>query len=896
MSKQVSLATCLARMYEGGNCDSQNKGGSVGQAKKPSGANQSSVVNNLSTIDSKLNLLNEKVDQIVNFQGEVLKKLEDMSHGMGDFEKNIEVLKILKDTDEVVAEKNNEVKYSQPTDCLSHPEMKPLFMELFKLVTSVHQDTAKQNEKLNGIEKMLSAVDKAIHFVGETFKNSNIVQFILKGIVPWKKGSLIESSEANNKVEEKGAKPKHGFSNRGVQVQINREVLEEDNGCEDAQSYGNVQKLKDEHTNAGSIILLGPQATFHVEGGISPHQPPETAAKCKELGHSDFRGAPVMTNKFGGASRKLVSAATEKVKEVPRENKEYAQSWNFAEDNLKKMTKISTDNEAYQLQGVERSQGKETAKIILTVMTGVPEVSLVATQSKIDGRCTLILERTSDTKQGMPSSSTEKANPETRATKEVMPAACEGLKEPHKKYKEQQKPKEEMRPNILQKTAKEKKPNIALDARISKLSKASVTQEKVIENIKTQTGQQSEENAQSCQNKVENKCKSDKGSESKDSKELQKASQEPEKIAEVNDSAEITNKAKETTGPAEKPEDSKTIIDDSPSPPAPFSHRIVTTKQIHVTSSYTVHHNEVLGGGRFGQVHKCAEISTGLELAAKTIKVKGPKEREEVKNEITVMNQLNHVNLIQLYDAFEAKNNVTLIMEYVGGGELFDRIIDENYNLTELDTIIFVKQICEGIQYLHQQYVLHLDLKPENILCVNNTGNQIKIIDFGLARRYKPREKLKVHFGTPEFLAPEVVNYDYVSFSTDMWSVGVITYMLLSGMSPFLGDHDTETMNNIINANWNFDTEGFENVTEESKEFVSNLLVKEKSRFSAAQCLKHNWLNNLAEKAKKCRVRLRSQVMLQKYIAQRLWRKNFYAIAAANRFRKMNQQSLSKFV
>ncbi|XP_067854034.1 myosin light chain kinase 3 isoform X1 [Heptranchias perlo] len=697
------------------------------------------------------------------------------------------------------------------------------------------------------------------------YKESQLYRSVRLSTGGFNVSDYIKRFAANNEVEEKGAKPKHGFSNRGVQVQINREVFEEDNDGEDTQSCGNVQK--DEHTNINSVILIEPHETYQFEGGISQHQPPETAARHKDLGHCDFRGAPVMTNKSGSASRKEVSAARRE-QEVPGESKEYTTCQNFTEDNQKDMIKTSTDNEVYQGQGMEMCQGKETDKIILTVTTGAPEVILAATQSKPDGNCILLLERASDTIQGTPSIPTEKANPGVIATKEIQPATFEGVKEAHK----QQKPKGDMRPNILQKTAKGKKPNTAPDARISKLPKPSVTQEKALENNKTQTGQKIEENTQNYQNKIENKCKSDKGDESKDAKELQKARKEPEKITEA-DSTEITNKEKETKGPIEKPEDYKIIIDDSPPPPAPFNHRMVTTKLIHVTSSYTVHHNEVLGGGRFGQVHKCEEISTGLEFAAKIIKIKGPKEREEVKNEITVMNQLSHVNLIQLYDAFEAKNNVTLIMEYVGGGELFDRIIDENYNLTELDTIIFVKQICEGIHYLHQQYVLHLDLKPENILCVNNTGNQIKIIDFGLARRYKPREKLKINFGTPEFLAPEVVNYDYVSFSTDMWSVGVITYMLLSGLSPFLGDHDTETMNNIINTNWDFDAEGFENVSEEAKEFVSNLLVKEKSsRFSAAQCLKHNWLNNLPEKAKKCRVRLRSQVMLQKYIAQRLWK------------------------
>ncbi|KAL4676266.1 hypothetical protein H8959_010411 [Pygathrix nigripes] len=292
-------------------------------------------------------------------------------------------------------------------------------------------------------------------------------------------------------------------------------------------------------------------------------------------------------------------------------------------------------------------------------------------------------------------------------------------------------------------------------------------------------------------------------------------------------------------------QDGVTPLVDIPAPPAPFDHRIVTAKQGAVNSFYTVSKTEILGGGRFGQVHKCEETATGLKLAAKIIKTRGMKDKEEVKNEISVMNQLDHANLIQLYDAFESKDDIVLVMEYVDGGELFDRIIDENYNLTELDTILFMKQICEGIRHMHQMYILHLDLKPENILCVNRDAKQIKIIDFGLARRYKPREKLKVNFGTPEFLAPEVVNYDFVSFPTDMWSVGVIAYMLLSGLSPFLGDNDAETLNNILACRWDLEDEEFQDISEEAKEFISKLLIKEKSwRISASEALKHPWLSD----------------------------------------------------
>uniref|UniRef100_A0A8B9DB03 Myosin light chain kinase 2, skeletal/cardiac muscle n=1 Tax=Anser cygnoides TaxID=8845 RepID=A0A8B9DB03_ANSCY len=335
-------------------------------------------------------------------------------------------------------------------------------------------------------------------------------------------------------------------------------------------------------------------------------------------------------------------------------------------------------------------------------------------------------------------------------------------------------------------------------------------------------------------------------------------------------------------------EDPFEILDDVPPPPAPFAHRIVTLRSANVSSQFSLSSKEILGGGKFGEVHTCTEKQTGLKLAAKVIRKQGAKDKEMVLLEIDVMNQLNHRNLIQLYDAIETPREIILFMEFIEGGELFERIVDDDYHLTEVDCMVFVRQICEGIRFMHHMRVLHLDLKPENILCVAATGHMVKIIDFGLARRYNPQEKLKVNFGTPEFLSPEVVNYEQVSYSTDMWSMGVITYMLLSGLSPFLGDNDTETLNNVLAANWYFDEEAFEGISDEAKDFVSNLIIKEKGgRMSAGQCLQHPWLNNLAEKAKRCNRRLKSQVLLKKYVMRRRWKKNFIGVCAANRFKKI---------
>uniref|UniRef100_A0A8C6UXY6 Myosin light chain kinase family, member 4a n=1 Tax=Neogobius melanostomus TaxID=47308 RepID=A0A8C6UXY6_9GOBI len=247
-----------------------------------------------------------------------------------------------------------------------------------------------------------------------------------------------------------------------------------------------------------------------------------------------------------------------------------------------------------------------------------------------------------------------------------------------------------------------------------------------------------------------------------------------------------------------------------------------------------------ISGGRFGQVHKCVENSSGLTLAAKVIKARGQKEKAVVKNEIQVMNNLDHANLIQLYAAYESRNDIILVLEYVGGGELFDRIIDENYKLTELDAVVFIRQICDGLQHMHKMYILHLDLKKSLYLPLKLGRYPILSLT-----RYKPSEKLQVNFGTPEFLAPEVVNYEFVSFNTDMWSLGVITYMLLSGLCPFLGDNDNETLNNILACKWNFEEQEFSTTSDQAKDFISRLLIVNKSwRMTAGEALRHPWLSD----------------------------------------------------
>ncbi|KAM8858183.1 LOW QUALITY PROTEIN: myosin light chain kinase, smooth muscle-like [Synchiropus picturatus] len=278
---------------------------------------------------------------------------------------------------------------------------------------------------------------------------------------------------------------------------------------------------------------------------------------------------------------------------------------------------------------------------------------------------------------------------------------------------------------------------------------------------------------------------------------------------------------------------------------------------------------ERLGTGKFGQVFRLVEKSTKKVWAGKFIKAISAKDKENVRQEIAIMNLLHHPKLVQCVDAFEGKSDIVMVLEMISGGELFERIIDEDFDFTEREVIKYMLQIIEGVAFIHQQGVVHLDLKPENIMCVNKTGTRIKLIDFGLARRLESAGTLKVLFGTPEFVAPEVINYESISYPTDMWSIGVICYILLSGLSPFMGDNDNETLSNVTSATWDFEDEAFDEISDNAKDFISNLLKKDmKTRLTCPQCLQHSWLNQDTNTMKTKKL---SKERMKKYILRRKW-------------------------
>ncbi|XP_017045194.1 myosin light chain kinase, smooth muscle [Drosophila ficusphila] len=250
-----------------------------------------------------------------------------------------------------------------------------------------------------------------------------------------------------------------------------------------------------------------------------------------------------------------------------------------------------------------------------------------------------------------------------------------------------------------------------------------------------------------------------------------------------------------------------------------------------------------VGRGKFGTVYKCKDKANGLQLAAKFVPIPKREDKRNVEREVEIMNSLQHHLIIQLYAAYEYQKMMCVVLELIEGGELFDRVVDDEFVLTERVCRVFIRQVCEAMAFIHGNGIVHLDLKPENILVLTQKGNRIKIIDFGLARKFDPDKRLRVLFGTPEFVAPEVVNFDCISYGTDMWSVGVICYVLISGLSPFMGENDIETMSNVTIAKYDFEDECFNGISPECLDFIAKLLAKDLStRMTAAECMKHKWL------------------------------------------------------
>ncbi|XP_063769832.1 death-associated protein kinase 1 [Pseudophryne corroboree] len=301
---------------------------------------------------------------------------------------------------------------------------------------------------------------------------------------------------------------------------------------------------------------------------------------------------------------------------------------------------------------------------------------------------------------------------------------------------------------------------------------------------------------------------------------------------------------------------------------------------------------EELGSGQFAVVKKCQEKSSGVQYAAKFIKKRRTKSsrrgvtREDIEREVSILKEIQHPNVITLHEVYENKTDVILILELVAGGELFD-FLAEKESLTEEEATEFLKQILNGVHYLHSLQIAHFDLKPENIMLLdrNMPKPRIKIIDFGLAHKIDSGNEFKNIFGTPEFVAPEIVNYEPLGLESDMWSIGVITYILLSGASPFLGETKQETLANISAVNYEFEDEFFSNTSNLAKDFIRQLLVKDpKKRMTIQDSLHHPWIKPKdTQQALSRKASAVNMEKFKKFAARRKWKQSVRLISLCQR-------------
>ncbi|PKA64187.1 CDPK-related kinase 3 [Apostasia shenzhenica] len=260
-----------------------------------------------------------------------------------------------------------------------------------------------------------------------------------------------------------------------------------------------------------------------------------------------------------------------------------------------------------------------------------------------------------------------------------------------------------------------------------------------------------------------------------------------------------------------------------------------------------------VGRGHFG--HTCSAIAKKGDIKGQLVAVKiiskakmtTPIAIEDVRREVKILKALSgHANMVKFYDSCEDALNVYIVMELCEGGELLDRILSRGGRYTEEDAKVILVQILSVVSFCHLQGVVHRDLKPENFLFSTNDENSpMKIIDFGLSDFIRPDERLNDIVGSAYYVAPEVLHRSY-SMEADIWSIGIIAYILLCGSRPFWARTESGIFRAVLRVDPTFDDSPWPSTSPQAKDFVKRLLNKDyRKRMTAAQALTHPWLHDV---------------------------------------------------
>jgi len=254
---------------------------------------------------------------------------------------------------------------------------------------------------------------------------------------------------------------------------------------------------------------------------------------------------------------------------------------------------------------------------------------------------------------------------------------------------------------------------------------------------------------------------------------------------------------------------------------------------------------DVLGQGYFAVVKVGIDKKTGEKVAVKLVNKSLVEKEETLANEIDILGSIDHPNVVSMKAIFDTEDTLFIVMELMEGGELYEEIVKRK-TFTEKDAAEIVRQLCEALAYLHERGIVHRDLKLENLLLKKKGGLEIKLADFGLSKLYSG-QALQTACGTPFYVAPDVLMGTGYGPAVDMWSVGVLLYVLLSGRLPFAADSDAELFRLIIAGNLVWKSPQFDGVSSEAKDLIKKLINTEpEQRWSAKQAIEHPWVKKLA--------------------------------------------------
>ena len=276
----------------------------------------------------------------------------------------------------------------------------------------------------------------------------------------------------------------------------------------------------------------------------------------------------------------------------------------------------------------------------------------------------------------------------------------------------------------------------------------------------------------------------------------------------------------------------------------------VTAGNKDIKVKYDIDPREI-GHGHYGVVRKAKNRETGELFAIKTIRKAKVSRLDSLRREIDILQTVDHPQIIKLVDVYEDDKFLHLVTELCTGGEMFDRIIAKTKSAeghySEKDAALIMRKILDAIDYCHTVHnICHRDLKPENFLFkTQEEAAELKIIDFGLSRFEDDQKYMTTRVGTPYYIAPEVLNRMYDK-SCDLWSIGVIMYILLCGYPPFYGDTDADIFASVRRAEFTFPSPEWDDISPAAKALIKTLLSKDpRKRPTAAQALNHDWFKVL---------------------------------------------------